>query len=515
MKVFINVILILTTPLILKATEFSLDLSQQEIAQLEGTERHLSLEQLNELRPWAENSQILLKDLLNTIKSLSKAEKESELLGVVKDVVLASAPKNTELLMRYVLNRGVIVYKMLRVETNGSIVGSRNARIRILEQSVHKALHYYQSDLRFLQGGSESVEPIPFAQFGVEYFQFLLELSKSVFDASAQYEMTKMSLEFLQWDLYRDLDQKVYAPQILKINNKLKEIDNALKSSPVTNLSRDQQLIDQIKNMKKLIENLELEKIQGIDAEGLQTKTQYELVPPTQELYDSLSSDYSVRSIKNIFSYERSRKRKEKKKEKRKENCLGEYCVGNVVININVRSVDIDELVLVGAQGKIVGLNSSQRKVAVNWTKDEKGDSKNLTKAHFTKELALASSGSCLDEYCIGGNIIHLDYGWAGKIVGLNSSQRKVAVNWTRDEKGYSKNLTKAHFTKELALASSGSCLDEYCIGDNIIHLDYGWAGKIVGLNSSQRKVAVNWTRDEKGYSKNLTKAHFTKELAL
>ena len=77
MKVFINVILILTTPLILKATEFSLDLSQQEIARLEGTERHLSLEQLNELRPWAENSQILLKDLLNTIKSLSKAEKES------------------------------------------------------------------------------------------------------------------------------------------------------------------------------------------------------------------------------------------------------------------------------------------------------------------------------------------------------------------------------------------------------------------------------------------------------
>ena len=163
--------------------------------------------------------------------------------------------------MRYVLNRGVIVYKMLRVETNGSIVGSRNARIRILEQSVHKALHYYQSDLRFLQGGSESVEPIPFAQFGVEYFQFLLELSKSVFDASAQYEMTKMSLEFLQWDLYRDLDQKVYAPQILKINNKLKEIDNALKSSPITNLSRDQQLIDQIRNMKKLIENLELEEV--------------------------------------------------------------------------------------------------------------------------------------------------------------------------------------------------------------------------------------------------------------
>ena len=205
--------------------EIPLDfLDNQRMAQLEGVERILSPDQIKEILPWAENSQIYLEELLDEVQGLSKSEKESQLLFGIKSTILSSKPKNTELLMRYVLSRGIRLHEMLLKETNKKVAGSQDTRIRILEQSAYKALHYYESDLHLLQGKGGISETISFAYFGKEYAQFILEIAKSVFDASAEYGMIKLSLEFLQWDLYRDLERKVYAPQIRKIYTTLNSL---------------------------------------------------------------------------------------------------------------------------------------------------------------------------------------------------------------------------------------------------------------------------------------------------
>ena len=230
--------------------EIPLDfLDNQRMAQLEGVERTLSPEQIKEILPWAENSQIYLEELLDEVQGLSKSEKESQLLFGIKSTILSSKPKNTELLMRYVLSRGVMLHEMLLKETNKKVAGSQNTRIRILEQSAYKALHYYESDLHLLQGKGGISETISFAYFGKEYAQFILEIAKSVFDASAEYGMIKLSLEFLQWDLYRDLERKVYAPQIRKIYTTL----NSLSADGGFS---DQKRIKKVRQMKKLFQKL-------------------------------------------------------------------------------------------------------------------------------------------------------------------------------------------------------------------------------------------------------------------
>ena len=42
---------------------------------------------------------------------------------------------------------------------------------------------------------------------------FLTDLSNSVFDASAEYQLYRLSLGLLQWDLYRDNDRFKFADQ--------------------------------------------------------------------------------------------------------------------------------------------------------------------------------------------------------------------------------------------------------------------------------------------------------------
>lgn len=90
----------------------------------------------------------------------------------------------------------------------------------------------------------------PFKDFGVEYFNFLTNLNNSIFDASAQYNIQRTALEFLQWDLYRDLNNKSFAPQIVKINNNLKFF-------PVRKM-RDTESIALIRQMKKVTVGMEL-----------------------------------------------------------------------------------------------------------------------------------------------------------------------------------------------------------------------------------------------------------------
>ncbi|MEA9356915.1 hypothetical protein SHI21_11890 [Bacteriovorax sp. PP10] len=210
----------------------------------EGTQRELTANQIAELLPWAKNSKVFLNELLNSVQGLSSVDKLERFEDGIKSVVVESAPKNSELLMRYILNRALVVNDLLKSEINADQTGAVDTKLRVLTSSIKMAIDYYDTDIETLKKKSN----VPFINFGIQYFNFLSELNKSIFDASASYYIQRTALEWLQWDLYRDLNNQTMAPQIVKINN-------ALKIYSVKKMS-DAQYINGIKQMKLLSQSL-------------------------------------------------------------------------------------------------------------------------------------------------------------------------------------------------------------------------------------------------------------------
>lgn len=188
----------------------------------EGTQTSLSGAQISELLPWAQNSESALRDLKETVLPLSPEAAKAAYLKGLQDVVLASAPKQTELLMRYVLYRALKIQK--EIDTSAHDL---TQELRVLSLSVDLAVRYYQSDIAFLNGRVEKREAMvnpDYAEFGLRYAAFLMAVDDSLLNASAQYNVAVMAMGLLQWDLYRDVNKMAYAPAIIKIQNMLKTL---------------------------------------------------------------------------------------------------------------------------------------------------------------------------------------------------------------------------------------------------------------------------------------------------
>jgi hypothetical protein len=193
----------------------------------EGTETSLSASQMDSIRVWAINSKATLTDLLDSIRTMPYRKAKFALISGIQDTVLNSAPKTTELMMRYVLNRGMAVVHSIDhvAETTqpGMLdqAGVLDQEIRVLTRSIEFALEFYQDDLKFLNGqvagGTDSLISLPFAKFGVECSNFLMGMNDSLINAQAQYQIAMDSIGYLSVDLYRDDSRSVYAPAISKI----------------------------------------------------------------------------------------------------------------------------------------------------------------------------------------------------------------------------------------------------------------------------------------------------------
>ena len=231
---------------ITKADEIVLPVVTKPAVLQEGTQRSLTPAQIAELLPWAKDSKVFLIDLLASLQGLASQDKVDQLVTGITTVVGESSPKNLELLMRYVLNRGLIINEILDREMGADVPGTIDAKIRVLVASIQMAITYYDADLNMMTKKTAA----PYATFGYEYFSFLSELNKSIFDASAQYNIYRTSLEWFQWDLYRDLNNTSFASQIVKINN-------SLKIYPTKKLT-DAQSINFIRQMKGLAQSLDI-----------------------------------------------------------------------------------------------------------------------------------------------------------------------------------------------------------------------------------------------------------------
>jgi hypothetical protein len=243
----LSLIASISFPLKSFAEEVSLPEVKKPLILNEGIQTTLTAEQIAELMPWAKDTKFFLVDLLDNIGPLSTDDKIEKLISGIQDAVGESAPKNSELLMRYILNRALVIKDLITKEADPEAVGTKDVLIRTLVSSVKMAIQYYDIDMSALTTQKSNSS---FVSFGMEYFNFLTELNKSIFDASAQYLIERTALEWYQWDLYRDLNNKMYAPQIVKINNSLKTFS--------TKKISDAQAISSIRQMKKIAEQLDV-----------------------------------------------------------------------------------------------------------------------------------------------------------------------------------------------------------------------------------------------------------------
>ena len=137
-----------------------------------------------------------------------------------------------------------VIDEQIGTEKNTSTL---NVQFNILKESIELAIKYYKNDFSFLTNQAQSDESVSFSRFGINYSQFLYRYTKLVVDASAQYQLMRMTLGFLQWDLYRDQNNNLYAPIIMTINH---ELSNSPKDLDVS----DQEYLKKVRNMKRTYE---------------------------------------------------------------------------------------------------------------------------------------------------------------------------------------------------------------------------------------------------------------------
>ena len=411
---------------------------------LEGIETKLTLEDIAEILPWAKNSKSRLDDLLeNTEANFSKDSLERILVSGIQKIVNSSGPKHTELLMRYVLNRAIKIHEILVNETNTKEIGVLDQRIRFLVQSIELAKYYYKSDLDFLNQGRENFRPLNFAYFGIRYSHFLGELSKSLFDASAQYQIERLNLGFLQWDLYRDLENKKYAPVINKIYNQLDVL-------PVESPSNDQSSVSFIRKIKK---------IRKVNLRSIQIEKEFE---ERGELEDERELEERRRlDIKKILK-------------------VGEIVYIPLEYNIMV---------------KVVAVHSNNKEYVIKYLN---GPLTGKRKSGVARKR-LAVPFGCKDTHCVGDRKILDDHGYMYRveIVAFEFSGKMIlkiltAEYGNKSDVGALKNNWE---TKDL-LRTTG-CHENLCVGDVVFK--YSTKVKILGIQSKGTFVVKYLDGQDKG----------------
>ena len=206
--------------------------------------------EIDSLKKWSADVNSDLNNALSNASELNADDKLTYLKNEIQSIVKLHR-EHANIFVRYSLNRSLKLVEIIEREDQSLENSILDVKIRLLTQSLKIAREYTEFDFtKFKQAGFTT-----YSRFGLDYFALVTELAKSIFDASAQYEMYKISLEYLQWDLYRENDNTQYATTIVKINDFLN------KQIPKT--STDKIFIEQIKKIKKLITELDIRHYKG------------------------------------------------------------------------------------------------------------------------------------------------------------------------------------------------------------------------------------------------------------
>ncbi len=222
------------------------------VREVEGLETKLSDEAIEETVLWSNNREKELKELVEDVSSSIQPPTviREKMIRVMDRIVKGSGTLRPETLMRFMLNRGLRVSELIGSESDPALPSVIDEQVWVLKRSIDLARKYYQNDIAFLNGrrtgSAGDMVTLPYARFGAESAQLLIDVSRSLFDASAQYAVSYLAFELLNYDLYRDLSRDEYAP----IRSRLL---NYFDSSPRPGaLDSDASMVIQLQEMNRV-----------------------------------------------------------------------------------------------------------------------------------------------------------------------------------------------------------------------------------------------------------------------
>lgn len=204
----------------------------------EGTITRLSSAEVAEFLPWAQNARNQLNRALTQVAQLPLRERLPVLERVARAVVAQSGPRQYQLLMRFALNRGLLLVDELERSTDMSALGATENALDLVQRSITVALRFYESDLAFQQRAVSDTNAvtIPHAQFGRAFMQGLYPAVVNVLDAGAQYRLLYKLVEMVNWDLSRDAEANVFAEIIVEAYELTQDLPAVPSGDDKTNL---------------------------------------------------------------------------------------------------------------------------------------------------------------------------------------------------------------------------------------------------------------------------------------
>jgi len=184
----------------------------------EGTITRLNSAEVAEFLPWAQNSRNQLNRAMTQARALPLRERLPHIERAVRTVVARSDNRQYQMLMRFALNRGLLLVTELKNHVDMNLIGSQESALDLLQRSITVSLSFYESDLTFQQRAQEgdSAVVISHAVFGTAFMQEMYPGVVNVMDATAQYRLLYKLIEMVNWDLSRDAEAPRFAEAIVE-----------------------------------------------------------------------------------------------------------------------------------------------------------------------------------------------------------------------------------------------------------------------------------------------------------
>lgn len=232
----------------------------------EGTETYMSPEELKSISTWAYSTRNTLQRALDAFRNenATMVQKKHDLKCAMEVAVqVDSQTMPEEQLVRFYLNRGLEAVEVIDKEAGvlagfgGPAPGTIDQQARLLNHSIERAIGEIKQRFNCDNNGCKKADlPITndllknYVKFGVSASKFVMGLSNSLYDATAQYELVKRANLWLSQDLKRNTLQgyiNLYASTITHIQTTIADKDKY----PDT-VSSDAEAVFKIRKLKAL-----------------------------------------------------------------------------------------------------------------------------------------------------------------------------------------------------------------------------------------------------------------------
>lgn len=190
----------------------------------EGTLTGLTETEIAQFKEWAMNVRFLLDEGVFDSRNLSPREKVTALRLTVQKTVKLSGENYYQRLVRYTLNRGLLLADYIEEDT---VIGSPEAQISILLESIALAKKYYKEAIEYERNVFVTGRELTLSQaeYGISFAQKMYANVMSVQAINSQIKAQYKILEMLLWDIYSDREARRYAYAINYIFDELEKIN--------------------------------------------------------------------------------------------------------------------------------------------------------------------------------------------------------------------------------------------------------------------------------------------------